>query len=313
MKNKHILIFFLSLNLFSQDFNESLNYIETENQNCLDKGKFMYNCSLEFYNKSDSLLNVVYKNIRKKLTKIEKENFKNKQLKWLKLRNEKFKKINNQDTEQGNELDDLMVKNQYKSDIVNKRTRFLISNYINKKPNKTFSEITKFIPKNYSILDSVKGDLNKDEFDDYILVLRKKDEEKSSKYNENKPEKRHLLILIGNSQGKLELKAENENAVLCIDCSGAIHGDSFEKVVIKNGYFSIEYYTAGGNTKWSRIITFKYNNLEENWFLHKDGTEYFRFNNSENLNSEAIIKTGEEILTVKNFGEIQFEKFNIYK
>jgi hypothetical protein len=129
----------------------------------------------------------------------------------------------------------------------------------------------------------------------------------------NKPEKRPLLILIGNSDNKLELKARNDNAVLCIDCSGAIHGDSFEGVKIKNGYFSVEHYTYGGNDKWSKVITFKYDKIKVNWVLHQDGMEYFRLNNDENPKAEAVIKTGEEILTKKNFGVVLFENYNIYK
>ena len=100
--------------------------------------------------------------------------------------------------------------------------------------------------------------MNNDIYDDFILVLKKKNEETTSNYSEDKPEKRPLLILISNSDNKLELKARNDNAVLCIDCSGAIHGDSFVGVKIKNSFFSVEHYTVGGNDKWSQTITFKY-------------------------------------------------------
>lgn len=107
------------------------------------------------------------------------------------------------------------------------------------------------------------------------------------------------------------MKARNDNSVLCIDCSGSIHGDSFVGVKIKNGYFSVEHYTVGGNDKWSKIITFKYDKSKNNWFLHRDGMEFFGWNPDEN--GEAIIKTGETILTKKNFGIIPFETYDIYK
>lgn len=175
------------------------------------------------------------------------------------------------------------------------------------------NQLLKFVPQNFEILDTVKGNLNNDSFDDYILVLKKKNEETTSNYGDNKPEKRPLLILIGNSDNKLELKARSDNAVLCIDCSGAIHGDSFEGVKIKNGYFSIEHSTVGGNDKWSKIITFKYDKSKNNWFLHRDGMEFFGWNPDESLKAEAIIKTGEEILTKKNFGIVLFENYDIYK
>jgi hypothetical protein len=180
--------------------------------------------------------------------------------------------------------------------------------------NKTINfknQILKFVPKNFEILDTIKGNLNNDSFDDYILVLKKKNEETTSNYGDNKPEKRPLLILTGNSNNKLELKARNDNSVLCIDCSGLIHGDSYVGVKIKNGYFSVEHYTVGGNDKWSQIITFKYDKIKDKWFLHRDGTEYFGWNPDEN--GEAIIKTGEEILTKKNFGVVLFENYDIYR
>ena len=306
-------ILLLSLNIYSQDFEKDLETIKTENQKCLDTGKFMYSCSVKFYQKSDSLLNVVYKHIRKDINSLEKENLKKEQLIWIKQRDKKFKKITNEDTGLGNGYDDLMVKNHERAKVVNERTRYLISKFIqNNKITISKSEILKFIPENYSILDTVKGNLNRDKFDDYILILKKVNEIETSNYSDNKPEKRHLLILIGNSKGKLELKGKSENSVLCYDCFGAIHGDSYERVVIKNGYFSIEYFTTGGIDRWSRIITFKYDQSSKNWILHKDGWEFFKLNIDDNPNAEAIIKTGEKILTSENFGRVKFEDFNIY-
>lgn len=35
-------------------------------------------------------------------------------------------------------------------------------------------QLLKFVPKNFEILDTIKGNLNNDSFDDYILVLKKK-------------------------------------------------------------------------------------------------------------------------------------------
>ncbi|MGY5353557.1 lysozyme inhibitor LprI family protein [Wenyingzhuangia sp. IMCC45467] len=121
-----IFAFIISLNVSSQDFNESLKKLETENQKCLDKGKFMYECSLSFYKKSDSLLNIVYKQVREKMNSAEKDKLKNEQLKWLKIRNQKFENINNSDTRLGNGLDNLMIKEQEKAVIVNERTKYLI-------------------------------------------------------------------------------------------------------------------------------------------------------------------------------------------
>ena len=175
------------------------------------------------------------------------------------------------------------------------------------------SQILKFIPKGYQILDTVKGNLNNDNYDDYILVLKKNNEEELSNVSKDEFVKRPLLILVGNSEKKLVLKRRNDNTVLSVDFGGAIHGDTYEGVKIKNGYFSVEHYTVGGNDKWSKIITYKYDRLKDNWFLHRIGTEFFKFNSDEKPNTKAIVKTGETLLTKKNFGIVPFEKYNIYK
>ena len=65
---------------------DSLQAIE---QNCLDSGisgKHMENCSCEFRNQMDSILNVVYNNIRKNLNAKQKEILKQEELNWLRKR-----------------------------------------------------------------------------------------------------------------------------------------------------------------------------------------------------------------------------------
>lgn len=150
---KKILIYItslLTLSLFSQDFKTSLEKIENKNQNCLDKGRFMYNCSLKFYKQADSLLNVVYRHIRKDMVLSEKENLKKEQLAWLKEREKQFNKINNQNTEFGNGLDDLTIKKDKKAKIVNYRTAYLIEKYVDKRNRKTinFEKISGFLDEN---------------------------------------------------------------------------------------------------------------------------------------------------------------------
>lgn len=81
-------------------------------------------------------------------------------------------------------------------------------------------------------------------------------------------------------------------------------GDPFTGVTIKNGYFSVEHY-GGSGWRWTRIVTFKYAPAEKNWFLFKDGGDSFHA-----LDPEKV-KT--KISTVKNFGKVPFERFDIYK
>lgn len=161
--------------------------------------------------------------------------------------------------------------------------------------------IKNFVPENYAILDSVSGNLNLDNFVDMIVVLKKIGEEKTSDVIEN-PEKRPLLILIGKANNKFKLAERNDNTVYCIDCGG-IMGDPFTEIVIKNGYFSVEHY-GGSAWRWTRVITYKYSKVENNWFLHKDGSENFHATEPEKV--EKIIKT------TKDFGKVLFKDFDIY-
>lgn len=309
-----IITILLAFNSSAQNSTKDLNTLKIQNQKCLDRGEDMLGCSRKYFIQMDSLLNVVYKNCRSKMNLNAQQELKSKQLLWLKNRDIKFKKIDSEDIGHGNGLDDLLVKTQKKADFISERISFLIVHYSQSESTVNYkNQILKFVPKNFEILDTIKGNLNNDSFDDYVLVLKKKNEETTSNYGDNKPEKRPLLILIGNSDNNLELKARNNNAVLCIDCSGAIHGDSYVGVKIKNGFFSVEHYTVGGNDKWSQIITFKYDKVKNNWILHQDGTEFFGWNPDESPKAVAIIKTGEEILTKKNFGVVLFENYDIYK
>jgi len=162
--------------------------------------------------------------------------------------------------------------------------------------------LKKYIPAGFEALNLTKGDLNRDAFGDIILVLKKKGEEKTSDVIDH-PEKRPLLILLGQADHSYKLAARSNNSVYCVDCGG-IMGDPFMGITIKNGYFSVEHYGGSGH-RWTRIVTFKYSPAEKNWFLFKDGGERFH------ATAPEEVKT--EVKTAKNFGKISFQQFDIYK
>lgn len=167
-----------------------------------------------------------------------------------------------------------------------------------------------FIPKGYEAIAIEKGNLNLDKFADCILVLRKKSEETTSDYNENKPDKRPLLLLLGQKEGNYKLAYKNDNAAYCIDCGG-VFGDPFTGITIKNGYFSVEHGISGGH-HWEQIITFKFNKAKNNWYLYKDHFINYIMNSGSDPDDEALIADNDKLKTVKDFGEISFQKFNIY-
>jgi hypothetical protein len=167
-----------------------------------------------------------------------------------------------------------------------------------------------FIPTGYSVINISSGDANLDGLIDKMLVLRKNTEQSTSNYVEGKPDKRPLLLLLGESKDTYKLIYRNDNVVYCIDCGGAF-GDPFTGTTIKNGYFSIESGIAGGQ-HWEQVITFKYDLLKSNWFLYKDHSVTYKMNDSNDVNAEALVKDIDTLKTQKDFGVIPFETFNMY-
>lgn len=101
MIKKSILLFFI---LFSFHCNsqtlETVSKLKTSYQHCLDSGNGMKNCSVVYYNQSDSLLNVTYKNLKLKLSSKEQSKLKKEQLDWIKKRDLYFEKVYS-DTKKG--------------------------------------------------------------------------------------------------------------------------------------------------------------------------------------------------------------------
>ena len=86
---------------------------------------------------------------------------------------------------------------------------------------------------------------------------------------------------------------------MCEVCGGMM-GDPFENIAIKKGYFSLEHF-GGSRTKWRRIITFKYDQAKEKWFLSRVGdVSYDDYGKEEST----------QIATSKDFGTVDFEDYN---
>lgn len=100
---KSILVLFIlvSLHCNSQTL-ETVYKIKSSYQSCLDKGDDMQGCAIDYYNKSDSLLNVVYKKLKTNISSREQSKLKKEQQEWLKKRNEFFEKVYSDTKKEGN-------------------------------------------------------------------------------------------------------------------------------------------------------------------------------------------------------------------
>jgi hypothetical protein len=158
--------------------------------------------------------------------------------------------------------------------------------------------LDKFILPGYQFLDSLSGDLNLDGKNDLLVILKPAGEDTASVYKEELV-LRPLLILIRQPDGTLKQQARNDEAVMCSQCGG-VFGDPYQRMVISDGYFSIEHY--GGSTdRWTDTITFRYDKGKKKWFLHKC--------EGENTNVFEPEKTSSWLKTTKDFGNVEFTAF----
>ena len=164
------------------------------------------------------------------------------------------------------------------------------------------SNISQYIPEGYAALNATKGYLDLDSIKDVILVIKKKGEENSSDVDTN-PELRPLFILIGQPDTSYKLAAKNNKTVMCVNCGGVM-GDPFMGIEIKKCFFSVEHY-GGSAWRWITIPTFKYSKTKKKWFLYAFRNESFHVSDPEKMTTE--------LETIKNFGEISFENFDLYE
>jgi len=162
--------------------------------------------------------------------------------------------------------------------------------------------IRRALPAGYAVLAAAPGDLNRDAVPDWLVVLHKPDEAKTSDVSSH-PTKRPLLLFVGGAGGTYTLAARTDNAVYCVDCGGMM-GDPFTGLTIKKGYFTVEHY-GGSAQRWTRYVTFKYDLSARTWLLHRDGSERFHALDPEHSTTTAT--------TAKNFGRVPLTKFDIYK
>lgn len=158
---------------------------------------------------------------------------------------------------------------------------------------KSLDKVNDFVPESAirSETRTYKGDLNRDKFEDIILRFKMS----------NEPEYReHFHLLIGQKKGKYKLVAKNDSLEL-----DDVDGTVFDKIVIKNGCFSLEYIGYGNTSGSYEIITFKYSDKNKNWFLLRQGSKFFHRYFTEDDPTENIT-------TQKDFGKILFEDYGFW-
>jgi len=160
-------------------------------------------------------------------------------------------------------------------------------------------QVIEFVLEGHEVMDIQDADLNADGRKDVLLALKAIEEENTDDIDNPNP--RPLLILTRNKDNSLSLAQRNDNTILCLHCGG-VFGDPYNGMVIKGNYFSVQHF-GGSNWKWTRILTYKYDEAQQNWYLHKDGGSEI----------SPAQETTEWVKDTKDFGTIEFKNFNIYK
>lgn len=171
------------------------------------------------------------------------------------------------------------------------------------KSNSSIRDWNLFIPKGYSILDKLSGDLNMDNTKDLILVLKLDGEDSLSSIE--KPVKRKVLILLMQEGNSWKLECENDNVVYFYRYDPNFQDAFLDIAFDQAGQFSIHHY-GGFTERWGRTCRFKYNKVMKKWYLIKDEYASFSATNPE-------VKATEKEYTPKDFGKIDFEHFDVYE
>lgn len=152
-----------------------------------------------------------------------------------------------------------------------------------------------FVLPNYKVLAFKKGDLNKDNIEDLVVVL--------DTLGDDDMAARPLLLLTQDAKGVYSLAARNDKVVACKGCGGMM-GDPLAGIAIKKDFFTIEE-EGGSRERWTRYITFQYDVAQKTWVLH-------RIDESMTDTQDAKNDT-KSTKTAKNFAKVLFAKYDSAK
>lgn len=145
------------------------------------------------------------------------------------------------------------------------------------------SSIAALIPSGYDTLQTSTGDLNKDNVDDLVLVLRPIAEDTVEPGLDDSLPARLVSIYFKKGE-QYELAGRSDGAILCKTCGG-VFGDPFALIAIKKGVIVIDHY-GGSNWRWAYTNRFRY---QDNDFYLIGSTElsYFSAERCKKLNDFA--------------------------
>lgn len=170
----------------------------------------------------------------------------------------------------------------------------------------TLGVIQSIITKKFSgeLLDYKTGNITLDSIDDIVFVV-----EKPCTANEASASDeslcRQVVILKGLGNGQYEVLAQNTNVIDCSDCGGASVGYIAPDFNIDNGTLTFKS-LHGACEKTQETIVFEYNKNLGNVYLQKVISENY---SCKETDEDGAVKSKMKTNTAKDFGSINFEKF----
>lgn len=137
-----------------------------------------------------------------------------------------------------------------------------------------------FVPKDWAIIKSDTGDLNKDKLDDLAFVIEYQKDKKEDDYGVGYP---RILVVVFQKDGEYQLSIQNNKFIMLAD-EGGMMGDPFEDLFIKKGVLNINF-TGGSSELWSFYYKFRFQN--DDWYLIGEDNNDFNRNTGE-YRSESI-------------------------
>ncbi|WP_298737186.1 lysozyme inhibitor LprI family protein [uncultured Chitinophaga sp.] len=131
------LLLFLSLlvgvRTFAQTRRAAVDSLEMNYQLCLAQSRYTYGCALEYYQKMDSMLDIVYRQLYASLDTTRRRNLKVDQSGWLERKASYFKLLDTRvekfRTKTLAGLDDQAISTDQKAAYIKERVTALIKNY----------------------------------------------------------------------------------------------------------------------------------------------------------------------------------------
>jgi hypothetical protein len=141
-----------------------------------------------------------------------------------------------------------------------------------------------FVPQGWSILEEVRGDLNKDSIDDVAMVIE------DTIMGDADFQKRAILVLFKNKKDqRYELMGRGDKAILTAE-DGGILGDPYSGIKIKKGILQIDF-LGGSRDKWN--LTYKYRFQNGDFYLigatNKGGNGIQSYSYDYNLSNGKIV------------------------